>query len=161
MKDSIFKCAINNRWKVVIFFIFISFFSIPLTMKVKVNFDMNSYLPSDSPSSVALDRMQEEFEGGIPNARVMVENVTIEQAFLMEYSLMNVDGVEAVSWMDDPIKLDMSDLSSLMQISMDDFLTDIENQSMIENYYKDNTAIYSLTIDEEKAIDAVRDIRKK
>ena len=39
---------------------------------VSVNYDMNSYLPEDSPSTVALDVMEDEFDGGIPNARVLI-----------------------------------------------------------------------------------------
>ena len=39
--------------------------------------------PSDSASTVALDTMSEEYDGGIPNARIMVENVTIPEA--LEY----------------------------------------------------------------------------
>lgn len=39
---------------------------------VKVDYDMNDYLPENSASTVALDVMNEEFSGGIPNARVMI-----------------------------------------------------------------------------------------
>lgn len=159
MLDILFKKTIKRKWMVFVLFLVFTVLSIPLAMKVKVNFDMNSYLPDDSPSTVALKKMQEEFEGGIPNARVMVEDVSIEQAFLMKYALLNIDGVEAVSWMDDAIKIDITDMSNLMQMSADSFPIDIEKYPMIENYYKDNTAIFSLTIDEEKAIDVVEDIR--
>ncbi len=31
---------------------------------VSVNYDMNDYLPEDARSTVALDRMEQEFEGG-------------------------------------------------------------------------------------------------
>ena len=46
---------------------------------VSVNYDMNSYLPEDSPSTVALDVMEDEFDGGIPNARVLIYNVTVPE----------------------------------------------------------------------------------
>ena len=39
---------------------------------VAVNYDMNDYLPPESASTQALDLMEREYDGGIPNARVMV-----------------------------------------------------------------------------------------
>ena len=50
---------------------------------VSVNYDMKDYLPEDSPSTLSLNRMELEFEGGIPNARVMVRDVSLPQA--LEY----------------------------------------------------------------------------
>ena len=40
---------------------------------VAVNYDINDYLPESSASTVSLKVMEEEFDGGIPNARVMVK----------------------------------------------------------------------------------------
>ena len=36
---------------------------------VGVNYDLKDYLPEESKSTVSLDLMTEEFDGGIPNAR--------------------------------------------------------------------------------------------
>lgn len=47
---------------------------------VAIDYDMNDYLPQDAPSTVALDVMNEEFEGGIPNARVMIQDVSLPEA---------------------------------------------------------------------------------
>ena len=56
---------------------------------VAVNYDMNSYLPEDSPSTVALDVMNDEFDGGIPNARVLIYDVTIPEAgFLLKHQIL-------------------------------------------------------------------------
>ena len=66
---------------------------------IKVDYDMNDYLPEDSASTVALDVMDEEFGGGVPNARVMIENVTIR--FRKEYVKAvlrhDVDFIESIS----------------------------------------------------------------
>ena len=50
---------------------------------ISVNYDMNDYLPSDSASTVALDTMRSEYDGEIPNARVMIEDTDIPAA--LEY----------------------------------------------------------------------------
>lgn len=47
---------------------------------VRVNYDMNDYLPEESLSTQALNKMDEAFDGAIPNARVAVKNVTYAQA---------------------------------------------------------------------------------
>lgn len=44
---------------------------------ISVNYDINDYLPEDSKSTVSLEIMRDEFNGGIPNARVMLKNVTV------------------------------------------------------------------------------------
>ena len=54
-----------------------------LQQMIAVNYDINDYLPEDSSSTISLDVMSEEFEGGIPNARAMIRNVTIPEA--LEY----------------------------------------------------------------------------
>ncbi|MGN1133888.1 MAG: RND family transporter, partial [Oscillospiraceae bacterium] len=112
---------------------------------VSVNYDMNDYLPDDSKSTVSLDVMDKEFDGGIPNARVMIKDVTIPQALEYKEKLEKVDGVTDVMWLDDSI----------------DITTPLETQDkeIVENYYKDNTALYSITIEEEHILDGVSAIR--
>ena len=68
---------------------------------VWVDCDMNDYLPEDSASTVALDLMEQEFGGGVPNARVMVENVTIPEALEYKARIEAVQGVTEVTWLDD------------------------------------------------------------
>lgn len=112
---------------------------------VAVNYDMNSYLPEDSTSTIALDTMEEEFDGGIPNARVMIRDVSLAEALSYKEQLKQIDGVTAVTWLDDAV-----DVSEPLET---------QDQNMVETYYKDGNALYSVTIDEDKNISAVADIR--
>lgn len=113
---------------------------------VSVNYDMNDYLPSDAKSTVALEVMQNEFDGGIPNARVMIRDVTIPEALEYKEKIKAVKGVTEVTWLDDSVDI-------TIPLTMRD--TDI-----VENYYKDNTALFSVTIEEDARIDAVSSIRE-
>ena len=91
--------------------------------------------------------MQEEFEGGIPNARVMITDVTIPQALKYKEQIENVEGVTEVSWLDDSV-----DITTPLAVL---------DSEVVENYYKDNTALFSVTIDEDyriSAVDAIREI---
>ena len=75
-----YQKVINHPKLILILFSVLLIVSIVCKPLILVNYDMNDYLPSDSPSTVALDRMSEEFDGGIPNVRIMIEDVTISEA---------------------------------------------------------------------------------
>lgn len=113
---------------------------------VGVNYEMADYLPEDSPSTVAIDVMEEEFEGGIPNARVMIKDVSISQALEYKEKIKNIDGVTAVTWLDDAV-----DVYQPLE-TMD--------KETVETYYKDNAALFSVTMDEGKLVETVDAIRE-
>lgn len=113
---------------------------------ISVNYDMNDYLPEDTPSTVALDVMDDEFGGEIPNARVMVQNVTVAQALDYKEKLKAVDGVSAVTWLDDNVPITIP--------------FEMIDQETLETYYKDNNALFSVTIEEDAINDAVPAIRE-
>ncbi|MGN1235225.1 MAG: RND family transporter [Christensenellaceae bacterium] len=112
---------------------------------VGVNYEMADYLPEDSPSTVAVDIMEEEFDEGIPNARVMVQNVSIAQALEYKEKIKNIDGVTEVTWLDDAV-----DVYQPLE-TMD--------RETVETYYKDNAALFSVTMDESRLVETVAAIR--
>lgn len=91
---------------------------------ISVNYDMNDYLPDDTPSTVALDVMDDEFDGEIPNARVMVKNVTIAQALDYKERLEKIGGVSSVTWLDDNVPITIP--------------LEMMDQDTVNTYYKDN-----------------------
>lgn len=113
---------------------------------IAVNYDMNDYLPSDTSSTVALDVMEKEYDGGIPNARVMLEDVSIPEVLNYKKEIESVDGVSEVTWLDNVV-----DITEPLE-TMD--------ADTVETYYKDSNALLSVTIEEEKRIQAIEDIRK-
>lgn len=146
MKEKIYRKIVDHPRIVVI--IFSILFVICLITKnfVSVNYDMNDYLPQDSASTVALDLMNEEFDGGIPNARVMIQDVSIAGALEYKQELEAIDGVTQVTWLDDVVSL-------VQPLEMRDKAT-------VEDYYKDGNALFSVTIEESKRIEAVNAIRE-
>ena len=54
---------------------------------VGVNYDINEYLPEDTASTIALKVMEREFDGGIPNARVMISGVSVAEALRYKQEL--------------------------------------------------------------------------
>ena len=78
-----FKPIVDHPKQIVIVFVIAAIICAFCKQWIKVDYDMNDYLPESSASTKALDLMEEEFDGGIPNARVMIRDVTIPQALLM------------------------------------------------------------------------------
>jgi len=108
---------------------------------------MIDYLPEDAPSTEAMDLMEQEFDGSVPNAQVMMHDVTIQEALAFKEQLESIDGVTDVTWLDDAI----------------DIKTPIEmaDEETIESYYKDDNALFSFSVragDEVEITDAVYDL---
>ena len=142
-----FYRRIVNHQKLIIA-VFLILFVICACCKqfIAVNYDMNDYLPPESASTQALDLMECEYEGGIPNARVMIQNVSVPQALEYKEKLLAVDGVTDVTWLDD---------AASVTVPLETLDTDT-----VETYYKDGNALFSVTIDDEKRIEAVNAIRE-
>ncbi len=137
---------VNHRKTMVMIFTMVFVVCLLLGNLVKVNYDINDYLPESSPSTVSLELMQEEFDGGIPNARIMISDVTIPEALEYKEKLEAVDGVTAVTWLDDVVSIFVP-LSTL-------------DTDTLETYYKDNNALFTVTIEEDRRIEAVSSIRE-
>ena len=137
------------KYRKVILVLFLAAFLICLICKnmVSVDYDMNDYLPEDSKSTIALDVMEEEFDGGIPNARVMVRDVSIVEALKYKEEIEAIDGVSAVTWLDDAVNIDEP--------------LETQDTETVENYYKDGAALYTVTIDEDAILTAVPAIRER
>jgi len=131
----------HPRLILVLFAVLVALSAVCMPM-VGVNYDMNDYLPEDSPSTVALDVMEEEFDGGIPNARAMLCDVSIAEALHYKDMLSAVEGVTDVLWLDDSADVS-APLSAL-------------GEDLVETYCKDGNALMTLTLEEENVVDTIR-----
>lgn len=139
--------VVRRRNTVLVTFVILAILCFFLEKLVYVNYDINDYLPEGTHSTVSLETMDQEFSGGIPNARVMVRDLTIPQALEYKKLLREVEGVTAVTWLDDSVDITVP-LAAL-------------DKDTVEAHYKDGVALFSVTIDEEyciSAIDAIREI---
>lgn len=138
--------VVKCRKAILVLFIAAAIAGLFLSRLVSVNYDITDYLPPDSPSTVALDVMGEEFDGGIPNARVMIRDVSVVQALEYKEKLKQIDGVQEVTWLDDVV----------------DVREPLETQETdtVEAYYKDDTALFTVTVEEEKRLEAVEAMRE-
>ena len=140
-----YRHIVNHQKTTIVIFLLLFAVCAVCQRFVAVNYDMNDYLPPESASTQALDRMEQEYDGGIPNARVMVQDVSVPEALEYKERLLAVDGVIDVTWLDDVARVTVP-LSA-------------QDADTVEAYYKDGNALFSVTIDEEKRIEAVSAIR--
>lgn len=110
--EKFYELVIRHRKIIFAVFIGIAVICAMAQKFVSVNYDMNSYLPEDSPSTVALDVMEDEFDGGIPNARVLIYNVTVPEALSYKEKLGEIDGVTDVTWLDDTVTAKIGELAA-------------------------------------------------
>ena len=101
----LYTAVVKGRKKIVLLFLVAVVFCGILMPMVSVNYDINDYLPEDVSSTQAIDLMETEFEGGIPNARVMIKNVSIPEALEYKKQLEKVKGVMEVTWLDDAVDI--------------------------------------------------------
>ena len=144
--ESFFEKVIKHRKKIIGIVLIACCICFVAKSFISVNYDMNDYLPEDASSTVALDVMEAEFDGGIPNARVMLNDVSITEALEYKEKIEAVEGVSEVTWIDDAV--DMTEP------------VEIQDKDTVETYYKDNAAIFSVTILEENILSAVAEIRE-
>lgn len=90
---------VNKRKAIEILFVLAIIYSVLCINKVQVNQDITSYLPADSETRRGLSIMDEQFMT-YGSAKVMLANVTFNQADSLVDSLENVDGVKEVAFDD-------------------------------------------------------------
>ena len=137
--------AVRRRRLVLALFLLAAAVCLVLRGMVRVNYDVNKYLPEETASTVSLEVLGEQFPGGIPNARVMVTGVPIPEALAVKEKLAQAPGVEAVTWLDDGA--DMAVPLSAM------------DADTLESYYRDGAALFTVTVSEEDYVEAVAALR--
>ncbi len=144
-KRRLFTAIVRFRIPIIVVFVVAALFCAVLRGFVGVNYNMNDYLPKDAPSTTALDLMDQQFDGAVPNARVMVKTQDIQEALAYKSRIAAVDGVSSVTWLDDSVSLSVP--------------LEMQDQSTVETYFKDGYALFSVTIDAAKRDSAYNEIR--
>ncbi|MGM0845074.1 MAG: efflux RND transporter permease subunit [Bacillota bacterium] len=123
---------IKHKKAVLLVFVLVTILSIVAQFFVSVNYNMVDYLPEDAQSTRAMDIMEEEFTGAVADTRVMVTDVTIQEALSYKEKLEAIDGVSDVMWLDNIV-----DLKSPLEMA---------DSETIENYYKNENALFSISV---------------
>lgn len=139
--DRLTRGITKNRKTVIVVFLILSIISVFLFMGVRVNYDLTDYLPEEEESTVALNIMAEEFSSAVPNVRAMAADLSIAEALEMKARIAALEGVSDVMWLDD-----VADLKTPVELM---------DKSLVEQYYKDGSALFSVTVAEGAEVDAI------
>lgn len=135
---------IRHKKAVVLVFAIVTVLSIVSQFFVSINYNMVDYLPDDAPSTEALEVMEEEFTASTPNTNVLIRDVSMQEALSYKDDLASIDGIKDVVWLDDLI-------DTRIPLEMID-------ADLIESYYQDGDALFSLTVESGAEVKAVDDI---
>jgi uncharacterized protein len=130
--DRFSNIIIKHKKMVIGIFIAIMLVCLLLLLFVDINYNLVDYLPPDAQSTKALKIMNNEFTETMPNAIVMVKNVSLIDALEYKSKLKSIDGVTQVIWLDDLI-----DIKQPLEMGDTD---------TIESFYKNGNALFSVTI---------------
>jgi predicted RND superfamily exporter protein len=123
---------IKHRKAVIAIFLVIAVCCAPLISFVKVNYNLADYLSQDAQSTKALKIMGEEFTQSQADTDVMLYDATIPEMLAYKDALLEVDGVQAATWLGDVV-----DVHQPLELA---------NQQMVEAYYKDGYGLIQLTL---------------
>lgn len=132
--------VIKHRRIILIIFTVLAILSAVMATTVSINYNMVDYLPKKAPSTMAVRIIEDEFVGDMPNARVMINDVSILEALEYKERISNIDGITSVSWLDDIIGLD-----SLQTLPLE-----FQDKAIIESYYKEGSALLTMEIESGK-----------
>lgn len=120
-----------------------SIFSAPM---VDTNNDMSDYLPEDSKSTISLNLMNEKFEKGSPNMRIMLEDVSVAEALIYKERISEIEGIKEINWLDDSVNIE----EPLEMIDKD----------ILYSWYKDNKALFTVLVDDgDKLEDTITEVK--
>ena len=147
MLDRLIWGILNHRKAVVAVFAALACVCACMIPFAKTNYDMVAYLPPEAQSTHAVSIMDEDFSQSMPNANVLVNDVSTAEAQVIKDEIAAVPGVEMVMWLDD-----MVDLSQPIET------LDAET---VEMYYRDGSAMFQVAIadgEEGQVVPALREL---
>lgn len=120
---------VNKRKAFIALFALACIYSAISIPKVGVINDLTEYLPENTETRQGLDIMEEEFVT-FGTAKILVSNITYEKALGLAGELEEIKGISAVSFYDEE--------------------NDSYDSDERGDYYKDASALYTLTFEEEE-----------
>ena len=123
------RFIVNKRKAFIALFILVCVYSVICLPKVGVVNDLTEYLPESTETRQGLDIMNEEFTT-FGSAKVLVSTITYDRALALAGEIKEIKGISAVSFYDEE----------------DSAYDDDE----IGDYYRDASALYTLTFEEEE-----------
>lgn len=128
---------IKNYKSVLVLFIVLSVISTILMLKVKVNYNLQEYLPENVPSTEALQELNSSYDFSIPNVRAAFPVDSFQEALQIKEKLKQLSGVNQVLWLDDTLDV-------FVPLEMLD-------SQIVNSFYTGDKALFQLTTETDQA----------
>lgn len=143
---------VDKRKFLLIIFIAAAIGSVIMSSHINVIQELTDYLPDDTETSIGLDVMDEQFTT-FGTAKVMVQNVTYDQAKAIADQLKDIKGVSAVDFYEEDEDDENNDSEE----------KEFTNSEDMRDSYQDLAALYSISFetpeDDSLAQAAIADVR--
>ena len=143
---------VDKRKFLLIIFIAAAIGSVIMSSHINVIQELTDYLPDDTETSIGLDVMDEQFTT-FGTAKVMVQNVTYDQARVLADQLKDIKGVSAVDFYEEDEDDENNDTEE----------KEFTNSEDMRDSYQDLAALYSISFetpeDDGLAQAAIADVR--
>lgn len=146
--EKISKTLLKFKTIIIALFIIATTVSVFLISDVKINYNLSAYLPKDIESLVAVEEISKSYDATLPNIKLVIPDVSIEEATRYKMELLNVEGVNQVVWLDD-----------FAHLIDKDSLAPIELEAFVSDWHKDNNALLLLNIETDNSKQIIKDIR--
>ena len=123
--EKVASFIVDKRNIFFLFFLAAIAFSLVSSQWVQTNDDITSFLPEETETRQGLTIMEDEFIT-YATARVMVENISLDQALTLQKDLERVEGVTSVEFFDPE-----------------------DEESILSDHYREVSALFDLTFDGE------------
>lgn len=144
--DAFARAIINNRKLVLILFLVLCLVSVLLIPLVDINYNISDYLPKQARSTTGIEVITREFDQAVPNATVMVQDVSLVEALHIKERLSGVEGVTEVLWLDSVVDLKQP--------------LEMQDAETVESFYKNGSALFLLSVKKGMEAQAYRAIRE-
>ena len=145
--ERFFRAVLKHRWLVIAIFLVITVFCALCIPQVELNGDFSEYLPEDSESTVALDKMYDTYDSEVSNVRVYVEDISLTQAKELDEAYVETEGVIDCSWLGDNV-----DIYEPLEV---------QDEDTLDTWMDEDGYLFELTIEapyEQDEIDELRSI---
>ena len=143
---------VDKRKFLLIIFIAAAIGSVIMSSHINVIQELTDYLPDDTETSIGLDVMDEQFTT-FGTAKVMIQNVTYDQARVLADQLKDIKGVSAVDFYEEDEDDENNDTEE----------KEFTNSEDMRDSYQDLAALYSISFetpeDDSLAQAAIADVR--
>lgn len=125
---------VRRKKGIILLFLITMLISTIMFFYVPINYNVLDYLPEEANSTIAISKMEEEFEQPIPNLNVMVENLSLIESEAIKNKIEQADYVSEVIWLDDVLDLKVP--------------LEMQDKDTVETYYKDSCALFMVAVED-------------